>query len=122
MPAANHDFDIEQGATFSQSLTFKDAEGSAINLTGCTFRGQVRRSATDSKLLANFAFDLTHLSTGIVVVSLSSTQTSSLPAEQNSEAAKATSELAYDIERVNVDETVDRIMQGVLNISPEVTR
>ena len=43
MTAAAHDFTIRQGETFSRTLTYKDAAGALVNLTGYSARMSVRK-------------------------------------------------------------------------------
>lgn len=42
---------IEKGATYRHTLTWTDSTGTAINLTGCTAKLQVRASAASSTVI-----------------------------------------------------------------------
>jgi hypothetical protein len=46
--AADHNFKLYKGDTFSAVLTFTDGSGSAINLSAATLVMQVKSKATDS--------------------------------------------------------------------------
>ena len=43
--AGKYDFDLYQGATFNRALTIKDENNAAVDITNCTFAGQIRTSA-----------------------------------------------------------------------------
>ena len=114
MGAGILDIVIEQGATFERVIRVTDPAGVAVNLTSVTsVRGQVRRNvaATDS-----YAFELsvTNAASGIVAWGMTSTVSASIP---------VTSEQSwsYDIELVR-GTNVERLLQGVATISPEITR
>ena len=123
MGAAQYGIVIEQGATFSMELTLKNSAGEALNLTGWTFRGQVRKTIAESAVAANFAFALnTPATDGIVKVSISSADTASIVLPDPKSPIKTPIQYCYDIEAVKPDGTVLRLQEGVASISPEVTR
>lgn len=53
--AAQYNFTIEQGATFTRSFTYKDSTGSPINLTNYTAQGQVRQAVESGSVLLEFS-------------------------------------------------------------------
>lgn len=55
MAAAQYNFVIEQGATFTRSFTYKDSSGCVINLTGYTAHGQIRQAVTGGSVLLDFS-------------------------------------------------------------------
>jgi len=124
MGAANLDLTIEQGATFSRTLTLKDAQGVKLDLTGWTFRGQVRTSLAAVSSLASFSFAVANQTTnpGEVSFSLSATTTAGIPATQPSDPSRPDTVYIYDIEAVDAATTVYRLLQGQVYVSPEVTR
>lgn len=124
MGAANLDLQIEQGATFSRTLTLKDAQGVKLDLTGWTFRGQVRTSLAAVSSLAAFTFAIANQITnpGEVSFSLSDVTTSGLPVTQPSDPSRPETVYIYDIEAVDDSLVVYRLLQGQVYVSPEVTR
>ena len=42
MSAGKYNFEIEAGATFTRTITYKDSTDTAIDLTGATVRMQIR--------------------------------------------------------------------------------
>ena len=106
---------IDQGSDFSASLTAKDAAGNTINLTGYNARAKMRYAystgqATDFTATINSGVAGAGFVSGLVDLSLTSTQTSGL----------VVSDQVYDVELYSGDYVV-RIQQGIVSISPEVT-
>lgn len=111
MAAGKFNITIEQGATFSKTLTLKDEHGAPIDLTGKTFRSQVRKRPTDVNPAATFSFTVISAVQGTVRWQLTATQTAAIVAEPH----------YYDIEMVD-GSTVTRLMEGTAFINFEVTR
>lgn len=106
---------IDQGSDFSASLTAKDAAGNTINLTGYNARAKMRYAystgqATDFTAIINSGVAGAGFVSGLVDLSLTSTQTSGL----------VVSDQVYDVEVYSGDYVV-RVQQGIVSISPEVT-
>lgn len=123
--AATYNLDILQGANFSLILTITDSLSVPINLTGYVFRGQIRKTISDPEIQASFVFvllDQTNILTrGKVSVSLSSETTTSINLGNQNSTRRTIVQMPYDIESDLVG-NVTRWLEGVANISPEVTR
>ena len=101
---------IDQGADFSTSITLTDDDGNALDLTGYTGAGQIRKYYT-STTAVDFNVVVTP-STGTVSLSLSA-------ADSN---AMNSGRYVYDIELTDGSDVVSRIMEGIVTITPGVTR
>lgn len=111
MAAGKHNILIEQGATFSKTLTIKDATGDPINLTGKTFASKLRKRPTDTNAAATFTLTVINAAAGTVSWQLSATTTSGITAEPH----------YYDLEMTD-GATVTRLMQGTAFVNFEVTK
>ena len=102
---------IDQGTTYSVTITVTDDTGSARNLTNYTPRAQMRRSYYTT---ANTAFtaNILNPSEGTITLDLTATQTSALKAGR----------YVYDLELVSNTLTVERIVEGIVTIYPEATK
>ncbi|HND36774.1 MAG TPA: hypothetical protein PKZ49_09180 [Nitrosomonas sp.] len=119
MAAGKLNLTIEQGSTFTRLLTIKSG-GTPVNLSGYSFAGQVRRKHSDQKKLAEFTCAVgSPTSNGQVTISLTATQTSAIPFIYDDDGNLEV--FYYDIE-MTVGSTVDRILEGTVTLSPEVTR
>tara|TARA_R100000030_G_scaffold57376_1_gene43227 strand:+ start:392 stop:727 length:336 start_codon:yes stop_codon:yes gene_type:complete len=110
---AIHDITIQQGASFAKTLTLKDSNNAVINVSGDTFSGQVRKLHSSTDIEATFTFDsATNGSSGIVTWSLTPAQT----------RAMGTGKFVYDVEWNKSSGDVVRLIEGVADTTPEVTR
>jgi hypothetical protein len=109
--AAVSNLAIDQGTTYSVTITVTDDTGSARNLTNYTTRAQMRRSYYTS---ANTAFtaNVANAADGTITLDLTATQTSALKAGR----------YVYDVELVSNTSTVERIVEGIVTIYPEATK
>ena len=110
-----YDITIIQGATLSLQLTYQDADGVAINLTGYTARLQARTAVDTSAAF----LDLTTENGGITLGGSAGTITISRTAAQT--AAMTEQSGVYDLELIT-GSTVSRILAGNIIVSREVTR
>lgn len=125
MAAASLDLYLEQGATFRRVLTFKDKNGVLQDLTGYVFTGQIRKTANDATLLASMVCTVLNQVTnkGEVEILISAGNTSLIPVAKSKTAIKEPIDYAYDIERLAPDTiTKVRIIEGIMKVSPEVTK
>lgn len=113
---ASHDLTIPAGATYSQTINYKTGSPAAfVNTTGYTARMQLRTSysAANASLeltTANGRISLTNA--GVITLALTATET----------AALAAGRYVYDLELVSSGGQVTRLLEGVVTVSPEVTR
>lgn len=118
MAAGNHNMTIEQGATFTRDIVYTDKNGTAIDLTGSTITMHVRENvdSSDTLLVASTGSDsrisLTNATAGKFRINVSAADTSALSFRR----------AVYQIEIEYSDSTVDRILQGNINLSKEVVR
>ena len=101
---------IDQGTTFSTVITLADENGDAIDLTGYSANSQIRKHYSSSNS-QSFSISLGG-TLGTVTLSLTSTQTSNLVAGR----------YVYDVEVVSTSNVVSRIVEGIVTVTPEVTR
>ena len=100
----------EQGATFN--LNFRvETDGVAWNLTGYTFKMQVRRSTSATATLLNIT-SATMTSIGHVSATVNATTMSGVPAGR----------WVYDIELTSSGGQVTRILEGRFIVTAEVTQ
>lgn len=103
---------VDQGADFSTTIQANDDTGSARDLTGLTGRGQLRRSYYSSSNV-QFTVSIPTPSSGEISISLTNSQTANLKYGR----------YVYDIELANTaGGTVERILEGIVTVYPEVTK
>ena len=101
---------VDQGTTFSTTINLTDENGDPIDLTDYTGRSQMRKHYTSSNSVS-FTVSLGGTS-GVVSLGLTSSQTANLTPGR----------YVYDVEVVSSANVVSRIVEGIVTITPEVTR
>ena len=101
---------IDQGTTFTTDLTMTDEEGSPLNLTGYTANSQIRKWYTSSNATATFTTSING-NTGVISLSLTANQTGAMTAGR----------YVYDVE-INDGAIISRIVEGIVTVTPQVTR
>lgn len=95
-----YDITIQQGASFSQSFQFKDADNDPMNLTGYTVTAEVWEAEKRAKY-ADFTVAWSNQAEGTFVISLTAGQTHGIPQTGY-----------YDILVTNPDGTSDYWLRG----------
>ena len=101
---------IDQGTTFSTVVYLTDDNGDAIDLTGYTGESEMRKHYTSSNSVS-FSISLGG-TLGTVTLSLTSAQTANLTPGR----------YVYDVEVTSGTNVVSRIVEGIVTVTPEVTR
>jgi hypothetical protein len=118
-----YDIPVKQGEDLYLVLELRDSGNNLIDITGHTFRGQIRRTASDTEVVASFTFSVLNQTTdkGKVQVHLSNTTSSSIQLNSSQNAQRSLTIMAYDIES-EYSGRVTRWLEGTVIFSPEVTK
>lgn len=108
--AAYSNLYIDQGSTFNAVIEVADINSDIIDISAYQARGQFRKSYS-SNTYYNFTAQIINPEKGQIEISLSAFETSSLKAGK----------YVYDVELFN-SINVYRILEGNVEITPEVTR
>ena len=103
---------IDQGATFESSLDLVDDDGAAINVAGYVFSGQIRKSYYSLNPTANLTLNIVNAANGNVNIFLSSATTANIKAGR----------YVYDVKMTDTTNTVTRIVEGIITVTPQVTK
>jgi hypothetical protein len=106
--AAVHNLYVDQGASFDANIQVYDGVNQSWDLTGYTADAKIKKSYYSA---TSTDFTATALASGIVQLSLSSSQTSSL--EQG--------RYLYDVVITAGDGKRTRVLEGIVTINPGVT-
>ena len=107
----NYNLDIVRGSSFSAQLTAKNEDGTAVNLLGYNLRGVIKYKYSDSTYLLSLAPVVFDSANGKINISIAAEDTAILPVTQG----------VYDIEMYNASGYVAKLLDGRVNIHPEVT-
>jgi hypothetical protein len=103
---------VDQGTTYENNLDLVADDGTAINVAGYVFSGQIRKSYYSTKPTANFAIQIINAATGNVNIALSAATTANIKAGR----------YVYDVKMVDNFSQVTRIVEGIITITPQVTK
>ncbi len=100
---------IDQGTSFSQSFNIKDEDGVAIDMTVFTSLAMMRKHYTSTNA-TSFSVGLS--SNGDVTLSLTSNVTANL----------VPGRYLYDVEVIDSSNATFRVVEGIVTVTPNMTR
>ena len=100
---------VDQGTTFTTSITFNDENGNTINFSTYSGAAQMRKHFTSSN---STVFEVLLTSNGVVTLSLTANQTGNLVAGR----------YVYDLEVTDSSNQISRLIEGIITVTPNVTR
>jgi hypothetical protein len=111
MATGTYNITIEKGITFDVSISLKDNNNAAINVTNYTFKAEIRRKA-ETGLEKAFTVAKTNASGGVIELSMSKTDTQALPKGK----------LIYDlVANTGSSNKIIRIITGTVTVVESVT-
>ena len=113
--AGQKNFEVDQNATFSFIVEYKDNDGLPIDLTGSTAKMQVRDTKGGSKL----AFSLTSPAGGITITPLLGKVTIKMTPTQTNKLFYPKS--SYDIMVTDSNANKIKLLEGFITLSRSVT-
>ena len=100
---------IDQGTDFSITVDVTDTDGTALEMTGYTAAGQIRKTYSSSTASGTFTTAIAAAS-GQVTLSLTDTETSAIPAGR----------YVYDLTITSASSITTRVVEGQINVTPMV--
>lgn len=106
------ELDIEAGATFSLEITIKNDNGTGKNLTSHTFTSQLRKSYYSSTA-TDFTISVLDTANGKISMGISAANTANIRAGR----------YVFDLEMDDTaNNTITRVVEGIVTVMPNVTR
>jgi len=104
---------MDQGTTWTNVINLTDDQTNAyIDASGYQVRSQMRRSYYSANATANITCEVTDTDTGEITLSLTSGETANIKAGR----------YLFDVETIDTQNNVVRILEGIITVTPEVTR
>jgi hypothetical protein len=111
--AATAHLTIDQGATFSSDVNVIDINGAVFDLTGHTASAKMAKGYASTRTRVSLTTAIGTPSSGVITLSLSADQTNALDAPAR---------YVYDVEILRTsDNTVTRVIEGIITVTPSVT-
>lgn len=111
MPAAYQNLYLEQGTTFTTTITIDDVYGDVFDLTGYTASSQMRKSYYSSNAAATFQTTI-NIGQGTITLDMAA----------NTSANISAGRYVYDTIITDGSTNVTRVLEGIVDVSPRVTR
>lgn len=106
------DLTIDQGADFETTFDLIADDGTPVNVTGYIFTGQIRKSYYSTNPTANLVITILNAASGNTKVTLGAGNTANIVAGR----------YVYDIKMKNTANVTTRVLEGIVTITPQVTR
>ena len=111
MPAGYQELFLEQGSNFNTSITLDEADGSPFQLVDCEVKAVMKKSYYSSNITAEFVITINDPTEGVLIISLPYAATANIAAGR----------YVYDVIIKDSNNTVSRVLEGVVNVLPQVT-
>ena len=103
-------FVLDQGATLEKTITAQNSAGGNVTISSGTCAAKMRQSTYSGNNIHSFSTSVTGSN---VTISMTATNTANVAVDQ----------YVYDVEYTQSDETtVERLVEGVITVSPESTK
>lgn len=107
--AARVNIVMDQGTTFNTTYSFTDDNDEPIDFTTFTANSQMRKSYTSNTA---YAFSISLGNNGVITLTMNSATTSTITAGR----------YMYDLEVQDTNGTRSRLVEGMVTVTPEITR
>lgn len=104
---------MDQGASFSNIINLTDdISGANINIASYVVKSQMRRSYYSANAAANITCQITNAAQGEITMSLTPEQTANVKAGR----------YLFDLEIKDPTNAVARVVEGIITVTPRVTK
>jgi hypothetical protein len=110
--AAYTDLTIDQGADFETTFDLIGDDGEPINITGFQFSGQIRKSYYSTNPTANLSISIVSAVNGNTIIRLNASNTANI----------ISGRYVYDIKMKDTSNLVSRVVEGIVTVTPQVTK
>ncbi len=100
---------IDQGATFSAQFQIFDENDNLVDFTNYTGNSQIRKTYSSSN---SYSFAVALSNSGLITLSMSASTTNSISAGR----------YVYDVEIEDNNGFRNRIVEGIITVTPQVTK
>lgn len=104
---------LDQGTTFNNVINITDdITNAAVNISGYSAESQIRRSYYSSNISANITCTITDAANGELTMSMTAANTANIKAGR----------YVFDLKIVDTSNITSRILEGIINVTPQVTK
>lgn len=104
---------MDQGATFNNTINLTDDITNApINIAGYTITSQMRRSYYSANASANITCAVANATNGLITMSVTAANTANIKPGR----------YVFDIKMVDTANVTSRVLEGLITVTPAVTK
>lgn len=104
---------VDQGTTFNNVINLTDdVTNISINISGYTVSSQMRRSYYSANATANIICAITSPASGEITMRMDANTTANIKAGR----------YLFDLKTTDTNGIVNRVLEGIITVSPRVTR
>ena len=104
---------MDQGATFNNIINLTDdLTNDSLNISGYLVQSQMRRSYYSANASASISCTITNAANGEITLSLSASETANIKAGR----------YLFDIQTTDRSNNVVRVLEGIMTVTPRITR
>jgi hypothetical protein len=111
MAAGYQELFLEKGADFTTTITLDGTNGEPFDLTGSTAKSAMKKSYYSSNNTALFTVSIPTPIDGVMLLTLDSANTANI----------SPGRYVYDVLLKNSSNNVTRVLEGIVNVTPQVT-
>jgi hypothetical protein len=112
MGTAYTDLTIDAGADFETNLDLIADDGTSINVAGYAFSSQIRKSYYTPTITANLVITVVDANGGNTMLSLDAANTANI----------FPGRYVYDVKMVDINNITTRVLEGIITVTPQVTK
>jgi hypothetical protein len=106
------ELDLDQGTDFNTDLGLSNDDGTSINVTNYTFSSTMRKSFYSANPTANLTVTIADAANGTVILSMNAATSANIRPGR----------YLFDVKQVDAQNTVSRVMEGIITVNPQVTK
>ena len=103
---------IDQGTTFESSIQLTNDDGTAMNVANSVFSSQIRKSYFSSNVTSDILVTIVDAPNGNIQLSITSANTANIKPGR----------YLYDLKMTNSSNVTIRIIEGIVTVTPQVSR
>jgi hypothetical protein len=103
---------VDQGTDYQTNMDLKRDDGTPMSVAGYSFTGQIRKSYYSTNPTANLVITATDAPNGNLSLTMNSSVTTNI----------APGRYVYDVKMMDTSNVTIRIMEGIITVTPQVSR
>jgi hypothetical protein len=103
---------VDQGTDYQTNMDLKRDDGTPMSVAGYSFTGQIRKSYYSTNPTANLVITAIDAPNGNLSLTMNSSVTTNI----------APGRYVYDVKMMDTSNVTIRIMEGIITVTPQVSR